>query len=93
MIRRYVINPILAHVLFGVILVTGHLKDGQALRIRRDHARALLNRGLCRMALGDNRGALADFDSVTRIDPELHEAILQRGKVRLILLDYRQAPP
>jgi serine/threonine protein kinase len=46
-------------------------------------AECRFNRGLCRQALSDDRGALDDFDKALRLDPTLAAASLARGELML----------
>ena len=54
-------------------------------------ARALVLRGDCKADLGDNDGALADYNSAIKIDPEYEYAYVTRCETRLALHDKRGA--
>ncbi|MBC7670097.1 tetratricopeptide repeat protein [Caulobacter sp. DWR2-3-1b2] len=45
----------------------------------RDRARTYVNRGVLYMRQRDFNGAVSDFDSASRIDPNLGEAFVNRG--------------
>ena len=50
-------------------------------------ARALVLRGDCRADLGDNQGALKDYNSAIKIEPEYEYAYVTRCETRLALED------
>ncbi|MDQ6943505.1 MAG: hypothetical protein M3169_13455 [Candidatus Eremiobacteraeota bacterium] len=50
-------------------------------------ARALVLRGDCKADLGDNRGALDDYNSAIKIEPEYAYAYVTRCETRLALRD------
>jgi len=54
-------------------------------------ARALVLRGDCKADLGDNPGALDDYNSAIKIEPEYAYAYVTRCETRLVLDDMRGA--
>ena len=47
--------------------------------------------GICKMELGDNRGAIKDFDIAINLNSESNAAFYNRGLCKLHLKDYQEA--
>lgn len=68
------------------------MKDfDQALSIRPNYPKALVNRGICRQALGDTTGALADLDAAARLDPDLFIARKNLAVIKAMLGQKQEA--
>ena len=63
----------------------------ERVQINPNYALAYDNRGNARRALGDNKGALADYNEAVRISPNFALAYRNRGNVRRELGDNKGA--
>ena len=52
---------------------------------------AKINRGMARIKLGDNRGAIADYNEAVRINPNYDKAYYNRGNAHSDLGDWQGA--
>ena len=61
------------------------------MRLAPRHAQAYNNRGVARLALGDRRGAFADYDRALALNPNLAQAYNNRGTARFLAGDLSAA--
>ena len=63
----------------------------EAICLSPNDAQAYSNKGLAHAALGDQQGAIEDFNQALRLDPQLSITYYNRGFIRANLQDYQRA--